>query len=375
MRGDGVPLSPVRRSRITAGVRDGRLKVPHGATVPALPVVPGWKAMSGGGGRGGDRKRTRRRPQKGDRGRKEDEGGQRAAGDFSVELLGEVRQSGADFEGLMTTPGGEVGQGTPVKGGEGRHETPTVDKQAGGLSSSTPERPTSPPFDGAATGEVRRAAETEEGAEGGSQGGRISDDESLTMETLDAAFPAPGPAAESGGGDGLGATSAPESLSPGWSSCSSRNSNDGRSSNSDSFVSDGYAVVGRGEETLVSDDGGMDAGINNSRGVDDDHDDHDNDQDGGNVPDQATAIGGGGWGEEDKAAVGVLRGSPGNYVSDSRSDEERHVDDDNGGGRNASEIFSSSSSSIGRASGGSKASILKNDHTHQPSIKLSTQEG
>lgn len=338
-----------------AGVRDGRLKLPHGATVPALPVVPGWKAMSGaGGGRGGDRKRMRRRPQRGGRGRREKEGGQRTAGEFEGILLEEGRKSSANFEGLLSALGEENGQGTSV----------IVDKHVvEGISLSTAEETTIPSFDAVvATAEVRGAAETE-GAEGESQGGSISNgDESLTMETLDSVFPAPGPGADSGGGGGLGATSALESVSPGWSSCSSRNSNADQYSNSDSFESDDSAALGRGEEACLS-DGGVGVG---SRGTD---------HDGGNsVTDQTIMANV--RGEQDDE-VSVVRDLPDN-VSDLRSDvEEQHLDaddNDNDDGRNASEF--SSSPSIGRERRGSKVSPkTKGDHHGQPSTKLPIGEG
>ena len=266
--GTGAPAA--KRSstlRVAAGIRDGRRKpVPHGASVPSLPVVPGWKAMAAGGTeRVHYRKRTRRRPPKragfavGEGGENGGAGGvfdgARGGVDASWATGGydgilKARNSSADLERLLSTSaGGRSGGGvprTPDAADAGRQvralprNSLPIDENTGtedhlAPNSDVPQR---------ATPEVDEAEEETGESDGRERGShQLAGDESLSMETLDSAFPVPEEGAEGGGGGddgGLGETSAP-GYSPGWSSRSSRRSSEASETASDA-LSDSAAI-------------------------------------------------------------------------------------------------------------------------------------
>lgn len=244
--------------RVAAGVRDGRRKpAPRGAPVPALPVVPGWKAMAAGGtGRVENRKRTRRRPPKhagtiGEGGKKGGAGvdGARGGASWTTDEFGGVlraRNSTADLERLLSTSAGG-GRGAPLGPAAVTGEKIRALRRNG----STLDENTGAEEDLDTNGSARQLAvavveqATEESGESGGreQGSHtLAGDESLSMETLDAAFPVPEEGVESGGGGGLGETSAPGGfMSPGWSSRSSRRSSEAGETSSGA-LSDSAAI-------------------------------------------------------------------------------------------------------------------------------------
>ncbi|CAM9418452.1 unnamed protein product, partial [Scytosiphon promiscuus] len=244
-----------RRSvKVVAGMRDGRRKVaPHGANVPSLPVVPGWKAMAAGGtGRVEKRKRVRRRPPKKggvaaegdrDRGRSRDggladEGGTIPAGDDFDRSLG-ARNSAADLERLLVSTSGQDGGKTEIRSTKTNFEQ---NSRGGALQQTAREGQGGVPRGRHQTGEEEAAVDADRGDQDRSS--QLAEGESLSMETLDSAFPIPGDACDSGGGKGLGETSSPEHqglLSPGWSSRSSRRSSEQGETSSD-FLSDSAAI-------------------------------------------------------------------------------------------------------------------------------------
>eukprot|EP00903_Cladosiphon_okamuranus_P007234 g7021.t1 len=273
--------------RVAAGVRDGRRKpVPHGASVPVLPVVPGWKAMATGGtGRVENRKRTRRRPPKraanivgGVGGRMV--GGAQGGVTWATEEFDEIlkaRNSTADLERLLSTSAGGGGGGAAPL-------TPAADDSGGGKaralrrSGPGPDKPTDAEenLGTNSSGEDQQRAATEadqageESGESGScrreQGGHhLAGDESISMQTLDSIFPVPGEGAESGGGGGLGETTAPSGagfLSPGWSSRSSRRSSETGETSSDA-LSDS-AAIRQGKALLAGEPAGPASGCSRS---------------------------------------------------------------------------------------------------------------
>lgn len=237
---------------MASGVRDGRRKAaPHGAIVPSLPVVPGWKAMAAGGtGRVEKRKRARRRPPKGGvvaegdggQGRGRDDGlagggGTTWGGGNFDRSLG-ARNSAADLERLSARTSGQDGDGTGIS----RMET-SVEKSTGNAHQQTAREGRG------GVGQGRHQTEQEVADIDGVDSGRertpqLAEGESLSMETLDSAFPIPGDGCDSGGGEGLGDTISPERpglLSPGWSSRSSRRSSEAGETSS-GFMSDSAAI-------------------------------------------------------------------------------------------------------------------------------------
>lgn len=240
--------------RVAAGVRDGRRKpVPHRASVPALPVVPGWKAMAAGGTeRVENRKRTRRRPPNraavagaglfdAPRG-----GATWATEDFDGIL--KARNSTADLERLLSTSAGGGGGGVSLapaadNGGKIRalrRNRSSFDENAGAEENLDTNSGVQQPV----TNEVHEAEAASGESEGQEQESHhLAGDECLSMETLDSAFPVPEDGAESGGGGGLGETSAPGGgfMSPGWSSRSSRRSSEEGETSSDA-LSDSTAI-------------------------------------------------------------------------------------------------------------------------------------
>ncbi|CAM9421996.1 unnamed protein product, partial [Hapterophycus canaliculatus] len=239
----------VRRSvKVAAGVRDGRRKAAsHGATVPSLPVVPGWKAMAAGGtGRVEKRKRVRRRPPKGGVaaegglgwGRERDGGlagvgGTACAGD-GVDRLLEARNSEADLERLLVCTSGQ--------GGDGASTDSLETNRASFQQQTAAERPAGIPQRWHQTEQA--VTEMDAAESDREQSSQLAEGESLSMETLDSAFPIPGDGCDSGGGEGLGETSSPRRLgmlSPGWSSRSSRRSSEAGETSS-GFLSDSAAI-------------------------------------------------------------------------------------------------------------------------------------
>ncbi|CAB1117768.1 unnamed protein product [Ectocarpus sp. CCAP 1310/34] len=242
-----------RAVRVAAGVRDGRRKVaPHGATVPALPVVPGYKAMAAGGtGCVETRKRPRRRPRKGNaaaergRGRVQLDGG---ATTCATDVFDEILNTGNGTADPLPTSGGDgAGLALRISGGE----------VGFGLKDSVLQESVANILPGGPREQHQREVEEEDKEEAEAGRGRghrrscLAEDEFLSTETLDSVFAVP----ESGVGSGGGGreANAPEGLgglSPGWSSRSSRRSSEGGDSSS-GFLSDSAAI--RDGKTLLSD--------------------------------------------------------------------------------------------------------------------------
>ncbi|CBN76503.1 hypothetical protein Esi_0000_0113 [Ectocarpus siliculosus] len=242
-----------RSVRVAAGVRDGRRKVaPHGATVPALPVVPGYKAMAAGGtGCVEKRKRPRRRPPKGNaaaqggRGRvKLDGGATTCATDVYDEILN-TRNGTADP--LPTSGGDGAGMVLRNSGGE----------VGFGLRNSVLQESVANILPGGPREQHQREVEEEDeeeaevGRGSGHRSSCLAEDECLSTETLDSVFAVPESGVGSGGGGGE--ANAPEGLgglSPGWSSRSSRRSSE-EGDTSSGFLSDSAAI--REGKALLSD--------------------------------------------------------------------------------------------------------------------------
>ncbi|CAM9277335.1 unnamed protein product [Ectocarpus sp. 4 AP-2014] len=247
-------LPRVHRSvRVAAGVRDGRRKVaPHGATVPALPVVPGYKAMAAGGtGCVEKRKRPRRRPPKGNaaaeggRGRVQLDGG---ATTCATDVYDEILNTGNGIADPLPTSGGD-GAGTALRNSGG--------EVGFGLRDSVLQESVASILPGGPREQHQREVEEEdeEEAEAGRGSGHrsfcLAEDECLSTESLDSIFAVPESGVGSGGGGGEANT--PEGLgglSPGWSSRSSRRSSEGGDSSS-GFLSDSAAI--REGKALLSD--------------------------------------------------------------------------------------------------------------------------
>lgn len=228
--GVGGSLQGARRSRVAAGVRDGRLKPSQSAALPVLPTVPPWKAMAAAGTGRGDKKRTRRRPPK--REVERGKGGDGVTGGFKGAR--KTRNSAADLKRVLVrsrSAGGASPDGfnrvdfrDPESGMGGAHVGAVVAFDEGGIG------------------------EAED--RGGTHTGLLADGEILTFSTLDSVFLPPGPGADSGGAQGLGATSAGEELSrPGWGSRSNRSSNGDETlsiclSDTETLCEEGTAVRG-----------------------------------------------------------------------------------------------------------------------------------
>lgn len=229
--GVGGSLQGARRSRVAAGVRDGRLKPSQSAALPVLPTVPPWKAMAAAGTGRGDKKRTRRRPPK--REVERGKGGEGAAGD--PKGARKTRNSAADLKRVLVRSR-SAGGASP--GGFNRVDVRDPESGMGG----------------AHVGAVVAFDEDERGEaeedRGGTHTGLLADGELLTFSTLDSVFLPPGPGADSGGAQGLGATSAGEELSrPGWGSRSNRSSNGDETlstclSDTETLCEEGTAVRG-----------------------------------------------------------------------------------------------------------------------------------
>lgn len=206
-RSDGVggSIQGGRRSRVAAGMRDGRLKPSQSAALPAMPTVPPWKAMSAAGTGRRDQERTRRRPPK--REVEIGKGREGAAGDSRGAR--KTRDSAADLKRtLARSRGGGSSDGFDGAG---------VRAPESGMG-------------GAHVGAVVAFNEDERGEiekdKSGTHRASLADGQFLTFSTLDSVFLPPGPGADSGGAEGLGATSARD-ISPrqGWGSRSNRSSN------------------------------------------------------------------------------------------------------------------------------------------------------
>lgn len=229
--GVGGAIQGPRRSRVAAGVRDGRLKPSQSAALPALPTVPPWKAMAAAGTGRGDKKRTRRRPPKREVERGKGEG---AAGDFKGAR--KSRNSTADLERVLIRS--RTGGGEPPNGFD-RVDVRTPESGVGGAHV------------GVVAFDEGERGETEED-KGSAHEGSLADGELLTFSTLDSVFLPPGPGADSGGAEGLGATSAREESSrQGWSSRSNRSSNGDESLST--FLSDTDTICEEG----AAEDGGV----------------------------------------------------------------------------------------------------------------------
>ena len=227
--GTGDSIQGARRSRVAAGVRDGRLKPSRSAALPALPTVPPWKATVAAGTGRGDKKRTRRRPPK--REVERGKGAEGVAGD-SKEAR-QCRDSAADLKIVLVTSRG--GSGAPPDG----FDMVDVKAPEGGMGKADV---------GAVAFHEGERGETED--KGGTHKGSMADGELVTFSTLDSVFLPPGPGAESGGAEGLGATSAREGSSrQGWGSRSNRSSNGDETlctslSDTDTICEEGTAVRG-----------------------------------------------------------------------------------------------------------------------------------
>lgn len=224
--GVGGPVQGARRSRVAAGVRDGRLKPSQSAALPALPTVPPWKAMAGRG----DKKRTRRCPPKREVERAKGEEG--AVGDPKGS-----RKSGKGAADLKRVLIRSRGGGRAVAHGFDRVDVRAPGSEVGGAHKGA-----------VAFDEGERGGMEED--KGSTEQGILADGEFLTFGTLDSVFLPPGSGADSGGAEGLGATSAQgESSWKGWGSRSSRSSNGDETlglcfSDTDAYRGEGAVVDG-----------------------------------------------------------------------------------------------------------------------------------
>lgn len=278
--------SAAPQSRVAAGAWDGRLEAPQSIAIPALPVVPAWQAMSTGasgdpttrrlkrrlqkleGSEGarehGEREDGHRKQRRGQAGRREGRGRRGGARreEYATSGVDEALRdrvhpaAGADLEwranrrrrrkkrscsestlsmnAAAASAGGilEISTSDFILDADGKSSSrfllhSTTDTGKGSESSpellGTSAEPGYLPEPMSTSNEPSAEVTWSTIDEDNHWPLSAEGDEPSTMETLDSAFPVPGPGAESGGGGGLGATSEPEKrLSPGWSSCSSR---------------------------------------------------------------------------------------------------------------------------------------------------------
>lgn len=213
---------------------------------------------AGGTDRTENRKRTRRRPPKravvGEGEQKagaEVDGARRSATWRATDDFGGIlkaRNSTADLERLLSTSAGGGGGAPQAPAADNGEKTRALRINGSALDEENTDAEANPDTNSRLqqriTAEVVVQAEEESGENGGleQESHHLAGDECLSMETLDSAFPVPEEGGESGGGGGLGETTAPGGfMSPGWSSRSSRRSSEAGETSSDA-LSDSAAI-------------------------------------------------------------------------------------------------------------------------------------